>query len=127
MQYLLMIIADESKPVPPTAELSELMRAYREFTESIAASGHLRGGAALQPSPSATTVREQGGRRLVSDGPFAGGQRHLAGYFLVECRHLDEAIAIAGRVPGLRLGEAVEVRPLAPLPEEAGAALPRAS
>jgi hypothetical protein len=117
MQYLLLIIADESKPMPPPAEMSKLMQAYTDFTQEIARGGQLRAGAPLQPSSKATTVREQGGKRQVTDGPFATGKNQLAGYYLVECEHLDQAIAIAGRIPGVRLGEAVEIRPLVPMPE----------
>jgi hypothetical protein len=117
MHYMLMIIADETRALPPAAELSKLAQDYREFTEEIARSGHLLAGVQLQPTSKATTVRQRGGKRLVTDGPFAQGKEHLAGYYLVECQHLDEAIAMAGRIPGVRLGEAVEIRPLVPMPE----------
>lgn len=116
MQYLLMVVADETKASLPPAELSKLMQAYRAFGEDIARSGHLRGGAPLMPSSMATTVREADGQRVVTDGPFSVTNEHIAGYYLVECTHLDEAIAIAARVPGVRLGEAVEVRPVVPVP-----------
>jgi hypothetical protein len=119
MQYLLMIIADESKPMPAGAELANLQRAYLAFTREVAQSGRLRGGAPLLPSRTATTVREQAGKRQVADGPHTDSKHQLAGFYLVECANLDEAIAIAGRVPALRQGESVEVRPLAPMPEGA--------
>ena len=122
MQYMLLVIADESRPPLPNPELSRLMLAYRDFTEDLAKSGHFRAGAPLQPSSRTTTVREQGGKRLVKDGPFGEGKHQLAGYYLVECAHLDEAIAIAGRIPGVRHGEAIEIRPLVPTPDPGGAA-----
>jgi len=117
MQYMLLIIADESRPLPPPAELSKLMQAYGQFTQELMRSGHHRAGAPLQTTASATTVREVGGKRQVTGGPFAAGRQQVAGYYLVECAHLDEAIAIAARIPGVRLGESVEIRPLVPLPE----------
>ena len=111
---MLLIFADESKRTPDS---QKLMDDYREFTEGIVKSGHFRAGARLQSTSSATTVREKNGKRLTRDGPFAEAKEHLAGYFLVECELLEEAIAIAGRIPGLRFGEPVEIRPVVPTPE----------
>lgn len=65
----------------------------------------------LQPVATATVVRVQEGKRSITDGPFIETREQLAGYFLVEAQDLDEAIDIAGRIPGARIG-AVEVRPL---------------
>jgi hypothetical protein len=95
------------------------MQAYGAFTQDIIKSGHFRAAAQLQPTSKAATVREKSGKRLITGGPFAEAKEHLAGYYLVECEHLDEAIAIAGRIPGVRLGEAIEIRPLVPMPEAA--------
>lgn len=122
MHYMLLVIADESKPPLPNPELTRLMLAYRDFTGDLVKSGRFRAGAPLQPSSRTTTVREEAGKRLVNDGPFADGKHQLAGYYLVECAHLDEAIAIAGRIPGVHLGEAIEIRPLVPAPDPSGAA-----
>jgi hypothetical protein len=116
MQYMLLIIADETKAPLPATELSKVVQAYQDFTADIVESGHFRAGAPLQPASRATTVREKNGQRLITDGPFAESREHLAGYYLVECEHLDEAIAIAGRIPCVRYGEAVEIRPLMPTP-----------
>jgi hypothetical protein len=117
MQYMLMIHADETKPLPTGDDLTKLINGYRDFTESIAKSGHLRAGERLHPSSSATTVREKNGKLLSTKGPVADAKTYLAGYYIVECATLDEATAIAGRIPGVRLGEAVEVRPLVPTPQ----------
>ena len=105
---MLMIVADESKPLPPHNELAKLGAAYAQFTESIAKSGQLRAGVRLHPSSKATTLR---GEKL-SDSSFVAGKDQLAGFYLVECDHLDQAIAIARRIPGVNLGEAVEIRPI---------------
>jgi hypothetical protein len=80
-------------------------------------SGHYVGGARLGASSTATTVRSRNGRPIITDGPFAETKEQLGGYHLVDCRDLDEAIAIAMRIPTLRVGGSVEVRPLDPVPD----------
>ena len=75
------------------------------------------GGAHLQPAETATTVRGEG---LVTDGPFADTKEVLGGYFVFEASDLDEALVVAQRVPAVRLGGAVEVRPLVEIPMEDG-------
>jgi hypothetical protein len=67
--------------------------------------------APLQPTATATSVRVRDGKRMVTDGPFAETREQLGGYFLIDARNLDEAIEIAGRIPGARLGT-VEIRPV---------------
>jgi hypothetical protein len=92
------------------AEMAE----YSEF--SAAAAAVIRGGAALYPTVTATTVRTtgKGGEIVASDGPYAETKEALTGFYLLECADLDEAIAWAGRLPAAWNG-AVEVRPLIPL------------
>jgi hypothetical protein len=118
MQYMLLIYGDEEKWAKvPNDQLAKVMDEYREFTQRIVKSGHLRGGARLQATGSATTLREKHGKRLTTDGPYAEAKEYLGGYYLLECEHLNEALAIAGRIPGLRFGDAVEIRPVMPTPE----------
>ena len=74
------------------------------------------GGAHLQPAGTATTVREG----LVTDGPFADTKEVLGGYYVLEAADLDEALEFALRIPAVRLGGAVEVRPLVEIPMEDG-------
>ena len=69
-------------------------------------------GAQLQPATTATTVRVEDGRTLVTDGPFAAVKEALGGYYLLEADDLDAAIELAARIPAARMGGAVEVRPL---------------
>ena len=112
MQYLLLIYNNEQNWLT----LSETDRAalsadYRTFTESIAKSGHYKGGNALQPTSTATTVRVRNGKRTTTDGPFAETREHLGGYYLVDAKDLDEAIALAERIPGAKTG-GIEVRPV---------------
>ena len=76
------------------------------------------GGAHLQPLETATTVRSSGGENLITDGPFADTKEVLGGYFVFEASDLDEALEVAQRVPAVRLGGAVEVRPLVEIPVE---------
>ena len=82
----------------------------------IVRSGHYRAGTKLAPTAAATTLREKNGRRVTTDGPFAETREQLGGLHLVECKDLDEALAIAGRIPTLRVGCTVEVRPVEPIP-----------
>ena len=117
MQYMLLIYDDEKrwKSMPET-ELNKVMQEYGEFTQGIVKSDHFRAGSQLQPTSTATTVRERAGRTTTTDGPFAETKEQLGGYYLIECRDLDEAIAIAARVPSVRVGGSVEVRPLVSRP-----------
>ena len=84
---------------------------YREFAQSAARDGVFRGGEVLDRPSSATTVRVREGEMLLSDGPFAETKEQLTGYFVFECDNLDQALALAARIPGARDG-AIEVRPL---------------
>ncbi len=84
---------------------------YREFAQSAAGEGVLRGGEVLDHPSSATVVRVRHGQPLMTDGPFAETKEQLTGYFIFECDNLDQALALAARIPGARHG-AIEVRPL---------------
>jgi len=112
MQYLLLIYQSEAEFGKLTeAQKGALHQEYGPFTESLNESGHFRAGHGLQPTSTATTVRMRGGKRLVTDGPFAETKEQLAGYYLVEAKDLDDALAVASRIPSARLG-AVEIRPV---------------
>ena len=76
------------------------------------------GGAHLQPSETATTVRYGGAENLITDGPFADAKEVLGGYYVLDAANLDEALEFAQRIPAVRLGGAVEVRPLVNIPVE---------
>jgi hypothetical protein len=118
MQYLLMCCFDETQWAQmPDTQKGQIMQEYNEFIQSIVKSGHLRASTKLHPTSMATTVREQHGKRMTTDGPFAETKEQLGGYHLVECQDLDEALAIAGRIPTLRVGGAIEVRPVVPASE----------
>jgi len=115
MQYMLMCcFSEEAWAQMPESRRLAIMRQTAEFVREIVRSGHYRAAARLQPTATTTTLRERNGRLVTSDGPFAETREQLGGYYLVECSDLDEALAIAGRIPSLRAGGAVEVRPLQP-------------
>lgn len=115
MLYMLMII-DESSWTMPAPQRDELMQEYAEFIQGIVRSGHFRSTGYLHPSSTATTVRLKDGKPIITDGPFAETKEQLGGYIQVECKDLDEALSIAKRVPSIRIGGSVEVRPVAPTP-----------
>ena len=112
MQYLLLIYEDEKQSASMgQAEQGQLLSEYRTFTTGIKDSGHFKAGEALQPVSTATSVRVREGKTLTTDGPFAETREQLGGFYLIEASDLDEAIAIAARIPSAKHGT-IEVRPL---------------
>ena len=75
---------------------------YGEWMKAMAERGMLQGGERLRPTADATTVRLRNGEVLATDGPFAETKEQLAGYFLVDCKDLDEALEVAAKIPGAR-------------------------
>jgi hypothetical protein len=113
MKYMLLIYLDEQ-----ALSESERQECYAESTQlahQIHSSGQYLAANPLQPTSMATSVRVRNGKRLVTDGPFAETREQLGGYFLIEAKNLDEAIAIAARIPIARKGT-VEVRPVFDIP-----------
>jgi hypothetical protein len=112
MQYLLMIYANEAEyaKIDP-ATLQKVFEEYGAFTQGIVKSGNFKAGDRLQPTTTATTVRIRDGKTLMTDGPFAETREQLGGYYLVDAKDLDEALAIAAKIPGARFGS-IEVRPI---------------
>jgi hypothetical protein len=113
MQYLLMCCFDETQWAQmPEAQKDQIMQEYRAVIQELVTSGHLRASTQLHPTVMAATVRERQGQLVITDGPFAETKEQLGGYHLVECQDLDEAMALAQRIPTLRVGGAIEVRPV---------------
>ena len=112
MRYLCLIYEDESlwQRMPKT-ETDKVFAEYFAFTDAIKKSGHYVSGNPLQPSRTATTVRVRTGKVSTTDGPFAETKEQLGGYYLVEAKDLNDAIQVASRIPGARLGS-IEVRPV---------------
>jgi len=112
MRYALLICTEDKRQ----AEMSEdeagaQMAGYMAWGEEMGARGVLQGGERLRPTASATTVRVRDGEVLTSDGPFAETKEQLAGFYLVDCKDLDEAIDVAAKIPGATHGS-IEVRPI---------------
>ena len=114
MQYLLMCCFDEKRwDALPEAERESIMKQYGEWIEATSRTGQYLAGAKLQSSACATTVRASKGKPTLVDGPFAETKEQLGGYHVIDCGDLDEALAIASRIPTIQFGGAIEVRPLA--------------
>lgn len=112
MQYLLLIYRSEAELNKMTpADRQAISAEYGAYTQSIVQSGHFKAGDGLQPSTTATTVRVRDGKTLTTDGPFAETREQLGGYYLVEAKDLDAAIALAARIPNARDGS-IEIRPV---------------
>jgi hypothetical protein len=109
VKYMLLIYADEKAWTE-----AERQQCYGESTQlahTLKANGQFLATSPLQPVSTATTVQVRNGKRLVTDGPFAETREQLGGFFMVDAKNLDEAIDIAGRIPGARKGT-VEIRPV---------------
>ncbi len=118
MKYLLLIYHEEER----WNEIGEPARQrmygeYRKLREQLQEGGQFLGGSQLQPTTAATSVRLREGKELVTDGPFAETHEQLGGYFLIDVTTLDEAIAVAKRIPSARMGT-VEIRPIVEGPAE---------
>ena len=112
MKYMLLVHHDqEAFTKRPEAERQSMMQESVQLANRLHANGKYLGAAPLHPSAETTCVRVRDGKRLVTDGPFAETREQIGGYFLVDAKDRDEAIEIAGRIPGARIG-AVEVRPV---------------
>jgi hypothetical protein len=112
MQYLLLIYRNEAEQAKMDVETGQkMMEEYGAFTQSIIQGGNFKAGDRLQDASTATTVRVRAGKTLTTDGPFAETREQLGGYYLIEAKDLDAALAIAARIPGAKVGS-IEVRPI---------------
>ena len=109
MRYMLMICRDESVEVSPE-ERADIVSTVQAWIEEMDGRGVRQFGQALQPVSDATTVRVRDGDVLVADGPFAETKEQIAGFDVIECGDLDEAIEVASKHPMARYGT-IEVRP----------------
>ncbi|MEM9160273.1 MAG: YciI family protein [Verrucomicrobiota bacterium] len=112
MEYLLLIYGEESKvPAREGPEHEKIFAEYIAFTAEVREKGIALGLNPLEPVSSTKTVRVRNGSAETTDGPFAETKEQLAGYYHLECKDLDEAIAYAARIPGARWGS-IEIRPI---------------
>ena len=111
MQYMVLIYNEESsEPVDP-AVMGEVIAAYNAYGSMLRARGAWIASEALQPTATATTIRVRDGKTLTTDGPFAETKEVLGGFYQIEAKDLDEALALAAACPGASWGT-VEVRPI---------------
>ncbi|PJI48569.1 MAG: dehydrogenase [Pseudomonas sp.] len=110
MKFLCMIYFDERKVAEmPEAELRGIVDECMTYSEQLRRSGHYIAANALLPTPTGRTLRGQGEKLIVTDGPFAETREQLGGFYLIEAQSLEEAERIAAKIPPGRLG-GVEVR-----------------
>ena len=113
MQYLLLCCINETDwGALGEAERDTIMAEYHEWIADTERTGHHVATAKLHDTGAATTIRAPGGQRTLTDGPFAETREQIGGYHVLECGDLDEAIGLASRIPTLRVGGTIEVRPL---------------
>ena len=108
MQFLALIYAGEDQD---DVDMQTLIAQYQVFDEQAEAAGILLGGNALEAVSTATSVRVRSGKPELTDGPFAETKEQLGGYYLLECKNLDEALGWAAKIPSARYGT-IEVRPV---------------
>lgn len=112
MRYILMISTEEAfEATLSPEEIEAELAGYAAFGEEMESRGVLQGGERLRPVADATTVRVRDGETLTSDGPFAETKEQIGGYYMVDCKDLDEAVEIAAKIPGAKHGS-IEVRPI---------------
>ena len=112
MKYMLLVHHDEEAfGKRSEAERQQLIQESVQLANQLHADGQYRGAAPLHPSAETRCVQVRDSKRLVTDGPFAETREQLGGYFLIEAKNINEAISVAARIPGARIGT-VEVRPV---------------
>lgn len=112
MKYLCLICAEKVMEQMSEGGAEQHFQEYTEFTDTIRASGHYLGCNRLLPPNAAITLRVRNGHVMTTDGPYVETKEQLGGYYLIEARDLNEAIQVASRIPGAKIG-CVEVRPVA--------------
>ena len=111
-KYVALIYGDETQYAHATPEDgARMMQAYGEYTKAVRTAGVFEAGEGLQGTNTATTVRVHNGELSTADGPFAETKEQLGGFYVFNCKDLDEAIEWAAKIPGAREGS-IEVRPV---------------
>lgn len=112
MRYVMLIYGNENQGnALSQAEQEAEMAAYNAFTQEVSERGILLGGEPLHPTTAATTVHVRNHKVLTTDGPFAETKEQLGGFYILECKNLDEAIEYAAKIPGASRGS-IEIRPI---------------
>ena len=118
MRYMMLIYSQETESGPAPEDVERIKAAHWALIEEASRKGVLRGAEPLAPTSTATTVRMQNGAMLLTDGPFAETKEQLAGYYILECGNLDQAIEWAAKIPtGCKGSEgSIEIRPIPEMP-----------
>jgi|SRR5258707_15676300 hypothetical protein len=112
MKYLYLLYADESKmPAPDSAQMQQQQAAFGAYYDELSKRGMFKAGDPVQPSKTATTVRVRNGSTKTAPGPASTGSEQVIGFYVVEARNQDEAIAYAAKIPSASVGS-IEVRPI---------------
>jgi hypothetical protein len=112
MKYLALIYAEDGAgPQPETPEFGAYIQGYMSATKTYEDAGIMCGGEALEDTSTATSVRVRGGKTETMDGPFAETKERLGGYYLLDCKDLDQAIEMAALIPTATHGT-IELRPI---------------
>jgi hypothetical protein len=112
MKYLYLLYADESKmPAPDSPQMEQQEAAFGRYYEELSSRGMFKGGDPVQPSSTATTVRVRNGSTRTASGPAASGTEQIIGFYVIDAKSQEEAVAYAAKVPSAAVG-AVEVRPI---------------
>ncbi len=113
MKFLLLLYGDEAGAADASPEdMAAMMREYEAFDARLKEAGALEGGEGLEPTSSAVTLRYADGAPVRTDGPFAETREQLGGFYVLECKDLEEALGWAAQAPDLSAGGSVEVRPV---------------
>jgi hypothetical protein len=118
VEYMLLINVPDSPAPPSEEESSGMLAEFMKYTRDLEESGALVASDRLQPPQAATTVRVKDGEALTTDGPFAETKEWLGGYYKIDVETLDDAIEWASRIPSVKYGGAIEVRPIHPVPAD---------
>ena len=112
MKYLYLLYADESKlPAPDSPQKQQQQAAFARYYEELSGKGMFKGGDPVQPSKTATTVRVRNGSTKTAPGPATTGSEQVIGFYVIEAKNQDEAVAYAAKVPSASVGS-IEVRPI---------------
>ena len=122
MRYMFLIYSQELPGGPPPEEAGAIMQAHSTLLEEASRKGVLVGADPLKPTSTATTIRVTRGKPVITDGPFAETKEALAGYYIIECANLDEAIEWGKRIPSNCKGMSgcIEIRPIIDIPKPVG-------
>jgi hypothetical protein len=113
MKYMLLIVGDESRYADWSEEdMAAQMKRWDDYTKALVEAGAFVSGEGLQSSTTATTLQVKDGERILTDGPFAETKEQIGGFYVIDCKNLDEAIDWAAKLPSAETGGICEVRPV---------------